>query len=211
MSVNEHSCATRIKCCGMFREEDITAVNEAKPDYCGFIVDFPRSHRNVSPARAAELSSLLDPSIVAVGVFVDEEPEAIASLVRASSIAAVQLHGHEDDAYVERLRALLPAGTPLVQAFRVRTAEDVRLAEASSADLILLDNGQGSGQSFDWSLVRQVSRPFVLAGGLTPNNVAEAIAAVHPWAVDLSSGLETDGRKDPEKIKAAVAAVRRCG
>lgn len=199
---------TRIKCCGMFREEDITAVNEAKPDFCGFIVDFPKSHRNVSPERAAELAAQLDASIVPVGVFVDEDPKVIARMVRAGAIHAVQLHGHEDEAYITHLRTLLPEGTHIVQAFKVRSAGDVHRAEASSADLVLLDNGQGSGQSFDWSLVRHVVRPFVLAGGLTPGNVAGAIREVHPWAVDLSSGLETNGLKDPDKIKAAVAAVR---
>lgn len=199
---------TRIKCCGMFREEDIAAVNEAKPDFCGFIVDFPKSHRNVSPERAAELAAQLDASIVPVGVFVDEDPEVIARMVRAGAIRAVQLHGREDAGYLARLRKLLPEGTPVVQAFKVRDAGDVTHAETSSADLVLLDNGQGTGQSFDWSLVRHVARPFVLAGGLTPGNVAEAIRAVHPWAVDLSSGLETNGLKDPDKIKAAVAAVR---
>lgn len=199
---------TRIKCCGMFRDEDIAAVNEAKPDFCGFIVDFPKSHRNVSPERAAELAAQLDASIVPVGVFVDEDPAVVAQMVRGGAIRAVQLHGHEDEDYLARLRKLLPEGTPVVQAFMVRSAEDVTRAEASPADLVLLDNGQGTGQSFDWSLVRHVARPFVLAGGLTPGNVAQAIHAVHPWAVDLSSGLETDGLKDPDKIKAAVAAVR---
>lgn len=199
---------TRIKCCGMFRSEDIAAVNEARPDYCGFIIDFPTSHRNVSPARAAELSALLDRGIVPVGVFVDEDPKTIASLAADGTIRAVQLHGHEDEGYIARLRELLPPDTPVMQAFKVRSDEDVRRAQASSADRILLDNGQGTGERFDWSLVLHVSRPFVLAGGLTPENVAQAITEVHPWAVDLSSGLETDGLKDPEKIRAAVAAAR---
>lgn len=199
---------TRIKCCGMFRDQDIVAVNEARPDFCGFIVDFPKSHRSVSPERAAELAARLAPGILPVGVFVDEDPAVIARLIREGTIGAVQLHGHEDEGYIGQLRTMLPKGTPVVQAFRVRSAQDVARAEASSADLVLLDNGQGTGERFDWSLVKHVSRSFVLAGGLTPQNVAGAIRQVHPWAVDLSSGLETDGLKDPDKIKAAVAAVR---
>lgn len=199
---------TRIKCCGMFRDEDIAAVNEARPDFCGFIVDFSKSHRNVSPERAAELSARLDGGVVPVGVFVDEDPQVVARMVREGAIRAVQLHGHEDEAYIASLRDLLPQGTPVAQAFKVRSADDVARAEASPADLVLLDNGQGTGQRFDWSLVEHVSWPFVLAGGLTPENVAQAIAEVHPWAVDLSSGLEARGLKDPDKIKAAVAAVR---
>lgn len=199
---------TRIKCCGMFRDQDIMAVNEARPDFCGFIVDFPKSHRSVSPEHAAELAARLAPGILPVGVFVDEDPAVIVRLIREGAIGAVQLHGHEDEGYIGQLRTMLPKGTPVVQAFRVRHAQDVARAEASSADLVLLDNGQGTGERFDWSLVKHVSRPFVLAGGLTPQNVADAIRQVHPWAVDLSSGLETDGLKDPYKIKAAVAAVR---
>lgn len=199
---------TRIKCCGMFRDQDIVAVNEARPDFCGFIVDFPKSHRSVPPERAAGLAARLAPGILPVGVFVDEEPSVIDHLVREHVIDAVQLHGHEDDAYLGHLRHVLPEGTPIVQAFRVRSGEDVARAERSSAGLVLLDNGQGTGERFDWSLVQHVSRRFVLAGGLTPQNVAEAIREVRPWAVDLSSGLETNGLKDPDKIKAAVAAVR---
>lgn len=202
------SGACRIKCCGMFREDDISAVNAALPDYCGFIINFPRSHRNVSPERAAVLSGLLDRRVMAVGVFVDEDPDLIGALVASDVIRAVQLHGHEDAAYIAALRMRLPLDTPIVQAFKVRSEEDVAAAEQSTANLVLLDNGQGTGQRFDWSLVGRVSRPFVLAGGLTPQNVEQAIREVGPWAVDLSSGLETDGLKDPEKIRAAVAAVR---
>ena len=200
----------RIKCCGMFREEDIAAVNAARPDMVGFVVDFPRSHRSVTPERLAALAPLVDEGICRVGVFVDEPVETVAALAGEGLIDVAQLHGHEDEAYIAQLRAAAPA-LKVIQAFKVRSAEDVARAEASSADMVLLDNGQGTGERFDWTLVRSVTRPFMLAGGLTPENVGEAITAVHPWGVDLSSGLETGRLKDAEKIAAAVRAVRSLG
>lgn len=203
---------TLVKLCGLHRPEDVAAANAAAPDLVGFVVDFPRSHRNVPAADLPVLSAGVDPAIVRVGVFVDEDPASVAALVAAGAIDACQLHGHEDEAYLARLRAELAAAgvpdAPVIQAFRVRSAEDVSRAQASGADVILLDNGQGTGQRFDWSLVSGVGRPFVLAGGLDPNNVAEAIAATHPLAVDMSSGVETDGTKDQAKMRAAAAAVR---
>ncbi len=203
---------TLIKLCGLHRPEDVAAANAAAPDLVGFVVDFPRSHRSVPNSDLLPLVTKVDPGIVRVGVFVDENPRRIATLVADNAIDACQLHGHEDGAYLARLRTeLATAGltdVPVIQAFRVRAPEDVARAEASKADAILLDNGQGTGERFDWSLVEQVARPFILAGGLGPDNVAEAIAATHPLAVDMSSGVETDGAKDADKMRAAVAAVR---
>ena len=197
--------ATHVKLCGMSREADITAVNEAAPDLCGFVVDFPRSHRSVSPERLRELVAGLEAAICAVGVFVDEEPERVAALTQGG-IEVVQLHGGEDERYLARLRTLTDA--PIIQAFRVRTKRDVERANASGADLVLLDNGWGTGERFDWALAGGIRRPFMLAGGLTPENVGEAVRTFSPWGVDMSSGIETNRHKDPQKIKAAVAAVR---
>ena len=201
---------TRIKICGLFRDCDVDFVNEARPDYCGFIINFPKSHRNVSPEQARALRERLDSGVVPVGVFVDQPVEAVAALLNGGTVSVAQLHGHEDAAYIAALRALAP-GYPVWRAFRVRTREDAAQAEASPADLVLLDGGQGSGQVFDWSLTAAVRRPFLLAGGLTPDNIAQAVASVRPWGLDLSSGVETDRKKDREKILAAVAAARRAG
>ena len=124
-------------------------------------------------------------------------------------IGAAQLHGQEDETYISRLRNRIKADAPLIQAFSIRTKEDVLRAVKSSADLILLDQGSGgSGRTFDWSLTDAVDRPFFLAGGLGSGNLAQAIRAVKPWAVDLSSALETDGYKDPKKMREAVQIVR---
>lgn len=198
-----------IKVCGLSRSQDIEAVNRAKPDFAGFIVNFPKSHRSIDPHRLATLSSGLDEGIKAVGVFVDQPPRLIADLVRSGAIDMVQLHGSEDDGYIARLRAM--CDVPVIKAFKVRGSQDVREAEASSADFILLDNGCGTGARFDWNAVGEVSRPFILAGGLTPQDIPEALDRLHPWAVDLSSGLETGKKKDPAKIARAVEAVRSFG
>ena len=203
----------RVKLCGMFRDEDVQAVAEARPDLCGFIVDFPKSHRSVTPAQLAGLCDRLlecEPAgapIWRVGVFVDEPMEQLVRIVDAGCIDLVQLHGNEDAAYIDELRDR--TGVGIIQAFRIRSAADAAAAEASAADLVLLDNGQGTGEGFDWSLVASVGRPFMLAGGLGPENVAQAIEEVRPWGVDMSSGIETEKLKDPAKMAAAVAAVRK--
>lgn len=199
---------TKVKLCGMSRMADIEAVNELKPDYIGFVF-FERSSRNVSPELAAALKAALDPQILAAGVFVDAAPEFVADLMNRGVIDIAQLHGHEDDTYIAALR-MLTKGT-IVQAFKVRTAENSARAEHSAADCILLDSGAGSGECFDWSLVKDVKRPFFLAGGLTPDNVQAAIAQIHPYAVDVSSGIETDRVKDRDKMRAFVENVRSAG
>ncbi len=208
---------TRVKLCGISRDEDVRAVLRAAPDMCGIVVDYPCSLRSVTPDVAARLGKLLEGSgIERVGVFVDAFHTTIERLVAAGALDAVQLHGHETPAYIEELRARLALAAPdrhvrIIQAFRVRAPQDVQAARQSPADLVLLDNGRGTGEAFDWGLVADVGRPFVLAGGLAPGNVARAIAAVRPYAVDMSSGIETDGSKDPRKMMEAVAAVRAAG
>lgn len=197
---------TRIKLCGLTRPRDVEAANAVKPDYVGFVFA-PKSKRYVTPQQAAELRALLAPGIRAVGVFVNETVERVAELLNGGVIDLAQLHGGEDGAYIGRLRAL--TGRPVLQAFRVQSAEDVRRAEESAADGILLDSGAGSGESFDWTLLERVSRPYFLAGGLDPDNVKQAVERLRPYGVDVSSGIETDGKKDPAKMAAFVAAVRK--
>jgi len=196
---------TKIKLCGLRRPEDILAANELKPDYIGFVFA-PKSRRAVTPEQALSLRALLSPGIHAVGVFVDAPPEGIAELVRRGVLDTVQLHGREDAAYIARLRALTDA--PVMQAFQVRGQADIARAESSPADLVLLDAGAGEGKAFDWTLLPHVRRPYLLAGGLTPENAAEAVGSLHPFGLDVSSGIETDGVKDPKKMRAFVDAVR---
>lgn len=215
-----------VKLCGMSREGDIRAVAQARPDMCGFIVNFPQSHRSVLAERLAKLCELLDEEdakvaaymatsgnpvslhpIWRVGVFVDEPLDSLIRIVSAGAIDLVQLHGNESNAYISELRHRTRVGT--IQAFRVNSSEDAAYAEGSSADMILLDSGQGSGKTFDWDIVSSVHRPFILAGGLTPETIGKALTEVDPWGVDMSSGIETDKVKDPAKIAAAVNGVRR--
>ena len=198
---------TQIKICGLFRGEDIDYVNEADPDYIGFILNFPKSRRNILPEQAAELRSRLSPDIKAVGVFVDQAIETVAEAATIIGLDVIQLHGHEDNAYIASLREQLDL--PIWKAFKIQTAADLIATEASAADNILLDNGYGTGMAFDWSLAGELSRPFLLAGGLTPENIPNAIHTLHPMLVDISSGVETNGVKDREKIIAAVHAARR--
>jgi len=198
---------TRIKLCGLTRPCDIDWANDLQPDYIG-LVFAQKSKRYVSPERAKALRERLDPNIRAVGVFVNEAPETVAALLNDGIIDVAQLHGGEDADYIKTLRKL--TDKPLIKAFRIDSAADLDRARLSTADHILLDNGAGgTGTAFDWSVLKDFDRPFFLAGGLGPDNVARAIKAVHPFAVDVSSGIETDGVKDYKKMTAFVSAVRK--
>ena len=197
---------TKIKLCGLSRPCDIEAANQLKPDYIGFVFA-PKSKRYVSPEQALALKQLLLPDIQAVGVFVNEDPQNVARLFRDQIIDMAQLHGGEDEAYIVRLRQL--TDRPIIQAFRVETANDLEKVEQSTADYVLLDSGAGTGTVFDWDLVQNVTRPYFLAGGLDSHNVADAVKTRRPYGVDVSSGIETGGRKDKDKMAAFVAAVRK--
>lgn len=197
---------TRIKLCGLTRSCDIAAANELMPDYIGFVFA-PKSRRYVSPEQAKALKEQLSPGIKAVGVFAGEAPEVIAALLHQGIIDIAQLHGSETERDILNLRALTTA--PILQAFRIDSEQDVIRAEQSSADYLLLDSGSGgTGTAFDWKLIQDIRRPYFLAGGLNPENVGQAVEMLHPYAVDVSSGIETDGYKDITKMKAFVRAVR---
>ena len=196
---------TRIKMCGLSRPEDIEAANELKPEYIGFVFA-EKSRRYVTPEKAAGLKRRLSPDIQTVGVFVNAELSLIRELVDRDVIDMIQLHGDEDDAYIREVRSF--TDKPVIRAFRVTDAEDIEEAERSTADLILLDSGAGTGAVFDWKLAGQIRRPFFLAGGLDPENVEEAVRKLNPYAVDVSSGIETDGLKDRAKMAAFADAAR---
>lgn len=197
---------TKCKLCGLTRSADIAAVNALLPEYIGFVFA-PKSRRSLTPPQAAALKRQLTPGITAVGVFVNEAPETIAALLNSGVIDAAQLHGRGEELCIEQLRTL--TDKPLIQAFTIGTAQDAEQAEQSRADFILLDSGAGSGRTFDWTLLQSICRPYFLAGGLHPENVPLAIQTLHPFAVDVSSGIETNGQKDKEKMAAFVAAVRK--
>lgn len=197
---------TKIKLCGLTRPCDIEAANRLRPEYIGFVFA-KKSRRYVSPEQADELKRLLRPEILAVGVFVDEEIERVADLLRAGVIDLAQLHGGEDEAYIGRLRER--TDSPFIKAFRVDGERDIEKARASTADYVLLDSGSGgTGTAFDRELLVRMDRPYFLAGGLDADSVGEAVERWRPYAVDVSSGIETEGVKDAEKMRRFTEAVR---
>ena len=228
---------TKIKMCGLRNLEDIEAVNEWKPDYVGFVFA-PESRRYVTAEQAAELKAHLDPQIQAVGVFVDEAPERVAALLNQGVIELAQLHGSEDEEYLVRLRELthkpviqafrILSREDVVRAMK-SSADEILLDSGAGTgstfnwEVLRIESGYDRAidaekdgekpfctkRNREKSLYAEETRPYFLAGGLDPQNVAEAIRRLHPYAVDVSSGIETDGSKDREKIAAFVTAVRK--
>ena len=210
---------TKIKICGLKRPEDIEMINKYRPDYCGFIINFPKSHRSLSPEQVRSLAAGVDREYIkTVGVFVDEPIENVAALLNDGTLDMAQLHGSESEGYIEILKK--QTDKKIIKAFAVKDCRTLEAAAKSSADYILLDQGQGSGQSFDWSILgsesaKEISGPdgfperdWFLAGGLNCGNIAEAIRRFHPFAVDLSSAVETDKFKDERKVCDIISLVR---
>ena len=189
----------KIKICGLFRCEDIEYANEALPDYAGFV--FAESRRQVSCEKAAELRKRLDRRISAVGVFVNNDVDFIADLVHNNIIDIVQLHGAENEDFVRRLHKKIPPESTVIKAFSVNSREDIERAAEFPSDFMLLDNGRGgTGQAFAWELLHEnMPERVFLAGGVNTENIAQA-AKLRPYCIDVSSGAETDGFKDREKI-----------
>ena len=195
---------TKIKMCGLRRAEDIEYANMIVPDYIGYVFA-KKSRRCVAPEKAQELTRLLREDIIPVGVFVDEPIENVIALAESGTIRIAQLHGSESEEYAAELKE---RGITVIRAFRVSSESDIAAARSSCVDFVLLDSGGGSGETFDWSLIKAVGRNYFLAGGLTADNVAEAVKKLRPYAVDASSCLETEGFKDFEKMRAFAEAVR---
>ena len=201
---------TKVKICGLSRKEDIAYVNAFKPDFIGFVF-YEKSKRAVTQETALELKGLLDRSIKTVGVFVNAPLKFVAELAALGAIDLIQLHGDEDAEYCKKLRLLTDA--PLIKAVRVRSKESLLGLEKYPVDYFLFDTYQsgvygGTGQRFEVELGEDIPKPFFIAGGLDAGNVADVIKQNKPFAVDVSGGVETDGRKDPEKISAFIASVR---
>ncbi len=201
--------STKIKLCGMFREQDIDYANELQPDYVGFVLNFPKSHRSIDKEMAKRLKSRLSEKIQAVGVFVDEKAGICAEYANNEIVDLIQLHGNENAEYVRKLRKLTNA--PIIKAIRVTSTNDISAVQKIGADYLLFDGGTGEGKAFDHALLQgvEITQPFFLAGGLTTENVSTAIGKFHPFGVDVSSALEADGIKDKTKMTAFVNAVRK--
>lgn len=195
-----------VKFCGIRRLEDIKAVNEVKPDLIGFILDKTRK-RYVSPDVIKDLRKDLDPGIRTVGVFVDEDISSVVKLLNDGIIDIAQLHGNESDDYIKEVRE--KTGKKVIKAFGIRNDEDIERAERSAADLVIVDSpGGGTGESFNWDLLKRIKRQYILAGGLNTKNIKDAVLK-DPYGVDVSSGIETDGYKDITKMKAFMAEIKK--
>ena len=197
---------TKIKFCGLTRIEDIEFANELLPDYVGFVFA-EKSRRYVTVEQAAELKNILDKKISAVGVFVDEKIDIVVDICRRGIIDAVQLHGNEDENYIANLREV--TSKIIIKAFKVTRDEILKRAETCAADYVLLDGGAGDGKVFDWQLLTNFRRKYFLAGGLNVDNVSDAVKILNPYAVDVSSGIETGGVKDFDKMRKFIRAVGR--
>ena len=196
---------TKFKICGLMKPEDICYVNEAKPDYIGFILS-PGFRRSISRELAAEMKKNLSEDILATGVFVDEEIPYILSFAENGIIDQIQLHGSETDEYISELKK--KTELPVIKAFKAGTVTEEEL-KTNPADMYIIDSGKGTGKTFDWSLVPRIYKPWLLAGGITAENAEDAIKRLKPTGLDLSSSVETDGYKDREKIIEITNIVRK--
>lgn len=196
----------KIKICGIRSIQDVKIVNDFKPDYIGFI--FARDRRRyIEPKKALEIKKELCEGIKTVGVFVNESEETVAEIAKSGIMDIIQLHGTENNSYIQRIKKA--TNLPVIKAFKITCPKDISIAAASKADMILLDNGiGGTGEKFDWSLIKELARPYFLAGGLNSSNIRQAISFLSPFAVDASSGVETDGVKDRTKVKEFIEIVR---
>ena len=196
----------KIKICGLRRLEDVEMVNRHKPDYIGFV--FADSKRKVSHEFAAHMKDNLSSDIISVGVFVDAEIDEIVELFDDGVIDIAQLHGSESEEYIKNLKERTDYKLKIINAIEMSDELDLLEYDNSIADYLLLDSGKGSGKTFDWSLIRDdLDKEFFLAGGIDVSNVGEAIRKFNPYAIDLSSSLETDGFKDESKIRAIMEVV----
>lgn len=200
---------TRVKICGLTRSADIEAVNRYQPDYAGFV--FAPSRRRVTPEQAEILSGMLRREICPVGVFVNAQEDIICSLAEQGIIRMVQLHGQETPEKVHHLRLRIPS-VPIIKAVRMEPGHRLDEWQQSEAEYLLLDAGAGgTGTMFDHRLLDQIGRirkPWFLAGGMDPDNAPEVIRQFGPFGIDVSSGVETDGKKDSRKIERMIRSVR---
>lgn len=199
---------TELKICGLSRLEDVIAVNRYGADYAGFVF-FQKSKRYVDPYKANELIGVLRADIKPVGVFMDEPLDNVIRIARISGVEMIQLHGHESAEYVEYVKRILER--PVIKAYKASEEGALERAADSNADYVMIDSGAGSGKRFDWNILKNFRRDYFLAGGLDPDSVGEAIRMLEPFAVDVSSGVETDGVKDEKKIEKFIKAVKRGG
>lgn len=199
----------KIKICGIRRLKDIEIVNKYLPDYIGFIF-YKKSFRGISFKEAKVLSSKLNEKIIPVGVFVNENPVNIVKLFKSNVIEIAQLHGEEDEEYIRNLKELAKkeTGKDLKVIKTIIIKENSEIKEYPSGDYYLFDSGKGSGKLFNWDSIPNTDKPVFLAGGLNKTNIKEGINKIKPYAVDVSSSVETNKFKDEEKVKELIEIVK---
>lgn len=190
----------KIKICGMRRDEDIDFANSLHPDYIGFVLT-EGFRRSITPETAARLKKRLGGGIKAVGVFVNDSADKINLLFERNVIDIAQLHGDESPEYCKMIKA------PIIKYFNCSHGEPDDL-DKYDVDYFLFDSGTGTGRAFDWSNIPKTDKPFFLAGGISEINVKQAIDTVKPFAVDVSSSVETNGYKDYTKMKRFMEMAR---
>ena len=204
---------TKVKICGLKSVKDIEIVNKFCPDYVGFV--FATSKRKIDSENAKQLKALLNPSIKTVGVFVNESIEKFLQYERQGIIDIVQLHGDEDLVYIKQLKK--SSHLPIIKAFRIKDSKSLEaqrdFIENPLLDSVLLDAYNsigygGLGKSFDWGVLEQIHRPYFLAGGIGRDNIEKALM-YHPYGVDISSKVETNGIKDEKKVKELIELIRK--
>lgn len=208
---------TKFKICGIRTPEDVAIINEFKPDFIGYI--FAPTWREITLETALELTKQVDSSIQRVGVFVNRDVKFVAETLLRGAVDLLQLHGQENREYEEKLFDLLIKNgvdkpqDRCIKAYRVRNDKDILATEKTMCGRLLLDAYSkndigGTGESFDWTLINNIKKPYFLAGGINADNVETAVKGLHPYAVDASSSLETDRKKDREKIKQFMSKFR---
>lgn len=195
----------KIKICGITTKEEVEGINELLPDYIGFV--FAKSKRQINAHQAKDLRACLHPFVEAIGVFVNDDIEAIADLVDKGIIQGVQLHGDEDEAYIKLLKEKI--NVPIIKAIPVG---EVLTIKDWDVTYYLFDHKSdqargGTGEAFDWSLLKNVSKPYFLAGGICEHTIDGAIKASN-YCIDLSTGVETKGKKDKIKMRRIIEKVR---
>jgi phosphoribosylanthranilate isomerase len=214
----------KLKICGLMTKEDCVIMNGFKPDYCGLV--FANTRHHLTDKMAGEIRNTLDINIPTVGVFVDDDIDHIVELYNSAIIQIIQLHGHEDAAYIQELRDRIDKsrpdkkrhydefgpGAPIMKAIRVKDGSEFKDADSLPVDMLLLDNFQenlpgGTGKSFELSMIPKLNKPYFLAGGLSADNITSALAQSRPYAVDVSSSIETDGHKDWKKVEKLMRVI----
>ena len=198
--------STIIKLCGLRRLADADLANEVRPDFAGVVL-CRRFWRGIDFELASAIYKRLAPQIPLVGVFVNDDFGTVLTALRHGVVDMVQLEGTESEEYIKDL--MFATGKPVIKACEVTSPSATSGVEGTAANYLLFSNN--IDEPFDWRLIKNIRRPYILSGGLNADNIPYAIRQLHPWGIDLSSGVETNGIKDPDKVRAAVDVIRKLG